>query len=142
MRHLDKPLKKVAIIYPYFALYRLPVLRELMKSTAVNYTLISDSDSGNDIKKINPDIATKNVEDGGLRWKFVKNKWIYKEVILWQSGLLKLLQKEKFDGVIFLGNAYYLSIWFATFYLKLTGKKSVYVDSRRYINKKGLEMEA
>ncbi len=123
MNHLDKPIKNVAIIYPYFAHYRLPVLQELAKKSAIKYTLISDPDSGNDIKKIDPDIANKNLEDGGLRWKFVKNKWLYKEAILWQSGLLKSLRKEKFDDVIFLANAYYLSTWFATFYLKMTGKK-------------------
>ncbi|WP_350291626.1 glycosyltransferase [uncultured Croceitalea sp.] len=123
MNHLDKPIKNVAIIYPYFALYRLPVLQELMNSSAIRYTMISAADSGNDIKKINPDIASINVEDGGLRWKFIKNKWIYKEAILWQSGLLRFLRKEKFDDVIFLANAYYLSTWFAVFYLKLTGKK-------------------
>ncbi|MFD2587064.1 glycosyltransferase [Croceitalea marina] len=120
---MDKSIKNVAIIYPYFAHYRLPVLQELMKSTDIRYTLISDSDSGNDIKKINPDLASKNIEDGGLLWKFVKNRWIYKEAILWQSGLFSLLSKEKFDSVIFLGNAYYLSTWLAIFYLKLTGKK-------------------
>lgn len=120
---MEKPKKKVAIIYPYFALYRLPVIRELIKSPDVNYTLISDPISGNDIKKMDPGLANKNLEDGGLRWKFVKNRWIYKEAILWQSGLLRLLQKEKFDDVIFLANAYYLSTWFATFYLKIKGKK-------------------
>ncbi|WP_339334919.1 glycosyltransferase [Croceitalea sp. MTPC9] len=132
---MDKTIKNVAIIYPYFALYRLPVLRELMKSTSIRYTLISDSDSGNDIKKIDPDIANKNLEDGGLRWKFIKNKWIYKEAILWQSGLLRLLQNEKFDDVIFLANAYYLSTWFATFYLKITGKK-VYMWTHGVISTK------
>ena len=123
MKHFEKPKKNVAIVYPYFALYRLPVLQELMKSTAFNYTLISDPISSNDIKKINPVIASTKVGDGGLPWKFVKNRWLYKEVFLWQSGLLRLLRKEKYDAVIFLGNAYYLSTWFATFYLRLTGKK-------------------
>jgi glycosyltransferase involved in cell wall biosynthesis len=122
MKHLENPKKKIAIVYPYFAHYRLPVLQELMKSTSINYTLISDSDSGNDIKKINPDLANKSLANGGLRWKFVKNRWIYKEAVLWQSGLFKLLRKEKFDGAVFLGPSYYLSIWFSAFYLKLTGK--------------------
>ncbi|WP_350288799.1 glycosyltransferase [uncultured Croceitalea sp.] len=120
---MEKPIKNVAIIYPYFAHYRLPVIRELIKSPDIKYTLISDSDSGNDIKKINPDLANKALVDGGLNWKFVRNRWIYKEALLWQSGLFRFLRKEKFDDVIFLANAYYLSTWFAVFYLKLTGKK-------------------
>jgi len=35
------------------------VVNELMKSTEINYTLISDSDSGNDIKTSNADLANK-----------------------------------------------------------------------------------
>ncbi|MGW9686009.1 glycosyltransferase [Flagellimonas sp. 2504JD1-5] len=135
MNHLNKPTKKVAIIYPYFAHYRLPVIRELLKSPNFNYTLVSDPISSNDIKKINPDLANKDVLDGGLKWKFVKNRWVYKEAILWQSGLLRLLRKEKFDSVIFLANAYYISTWVATFYLRLTGKK-VYMWTHGVITKK------
>ncbi|MFS4457514.1 glycosyltransferase [Maribacter sp. 2304DJ31-5] len=135
MNHLDKPIKNVAIIYPYFAHYRLPVIRELLKSPNLNYTLVSDPISSNDIKKINPDLANRDVADGGLNWKFVKNRWIYKEVLLWQSGLLQFLRKEKFDSVIFLGNAYYLSTWLAVFYLKLTDKK-VYMWTHGVISKR------
>ena len=93
MNNLDKPLKSVAVVYPYFAHYRLPVIQELMKSTEIDYTLISDSDSGSDIKTINPDLANKNVEDGGLRWKFVANKWFLTNTILWQQGILSPFKK-------------------------------------------------
>ncbi len=94
-----------------------------MKSTEINYTLISDSDSGSDIKSINPDLANKNVEDGGLRWKFVANKWFLPNTLLWQRGILSLLKSNDFDSVIFLGNAYYISTWAAMIYLKFKGKK-------------------
>ncbi|MEQ5791400.1 glycosyltransferase [Muricauda sp. NFXS6] len=124
MKHLIKPTKNVAIVYPYFAHYRLPVIRELIKSPNLYYTLISDPISRNDIKKISPVLASRVAADGGLNWEFVKNRWIYKEALLWQSGLLKLLREKKYDGVIFLGNAYYLSTWLAIFYLKLKRKKT------------------
>lgn len=123
MNDLVKPVKSVAIVYPYFAHYRLPVLQELMKSSEINYTLISDSDSGFDVKTINPELAKKNIEDGGLRWKFVINKWFLPNTLLWQRGLLSLLKRNDFDSVIFLGNAYYLSTWAAMIYLKSKGKK-------------------
>lgn len=123
MNNIYKRVKSVAIIYPYFAHYRLPVLQELMKSNEINYTLISDSDSGFDVKTINPALANKNIEDGGLRWKFVANKWFLPNTILWQRGLLSLLKHNNFDSVIFLGNAYYLSTWAAIIYLKYKEKK-------------------
>ena len=135
MRHLDKPTKNVALVYLYFAHYRLPVIRVLIKSPQFHYTLISDPISGNDIKKISPDLAIRDTKDGGLDWKFVKNRWIYKEALLWQSGLLKLLREKKYDAVIFLGNAYYLSTWLSIFYLKLKGEKT-YMWTHGVISKK------
>jgi hypothetical protein len=59
MNNSDEPVKSVAINNPYFAHYRLPVLEKLMKSTEIDYTLISDSDFGNNIKTINAGLAYK-----------------------------------------------------------------------------------
>ncbi len=123
MNKSDKLVKSVAVVYPYFAHYRLPVLQELMKSSEINYTLISDSDPGFELKTISSDLANKNVEDGGLRWKFVTNKWFLPNTLLWQRGILSLLKNIDFDSVIFLGNAYYLSTWIAMIYLKFKRKK-------------------
>ncbi len=105
--------KKIGIVYHYFAHYRLPVFQELMSSQDINYKMISDKLSRVNIKTISPNLADKSLEAGGLRWKFVKNIWLYKESFLWQAGLLKILRKEPFDAVIFLGNVYYLSTWIA-----------------------------
>lgn len=114
---------KTAIVYQYLAHYRLPVFRKLMESKEIEYTLISDFSSNDGIKTIDIDLAEKSVESGGLRWRFVKNKWLVEGKFLWQKNLLSILQKEDFDKVILLGNVYYLSTWLAVFILKVKKKK-------------------
>lgn len=67
------------------------------------------------------EFASITPEEGGLRWKFVKNYWIGK--FLWQSGLIRRLRNERYAAVIFIGNAYYLSSWIAAIYCKFFGVK-------------------
>ena len=62
-------------------------------------------------------MAEKKISEGGLRWIFVSNNWILNK-LLWQKGILGHLRINNFDEVIFLGNIYYLSTWFALGYLK------------------------
>ncbi len=121
----DKKLR-VAIVYQNIAHYRLPVFHELMASPNIDFTLISDTIPTSGIKTINPDLASRKIDHGGLRWIFVKNKWFLGGKFLWQRGLIKNLIDNNFDKVIFLGNIYYLSTWVAIFYLKAK-KKEIYL---------------
>ncbi len=115
--------KSVAIIYHYFAHYRLPILKELSKSEQVDYTFYSAKSSGTDIKTIDPNLANIEVENGGLRFHFFKNIWIYKQLFLWQKGLLKLSLKSNYDAYILLGNFFYISSWVAAIILRIRKKK-------------------
>lgn len=126
--------KKVAIVYHYLAHYRLPVFKELMRSEIIDYTLISDRNSNNNIKTIDPRLAQLNIQKGGLRWIFIKNRWFFKK-LLWQFGLITELRKGKFDSVIFLGDAYFLSTWIAAVYLRILNRK-FYFWSHGVTNKK------
>lgn len=119
-------MKKTAVVYHYLAHYRLPIFQELMKSNEISYTLISAKDSGTDIKTINPNLSNMDQKKGGLRWIFVKNKWLFSNKFLWQRGLLSILREKQFDSVIFLGNPYYISTWVAMIYLKFK-RKNIYL---------------
>ena len=114
---------KIAIVYHYLAHYREPVFRELCSAVENNieYTIVSGKYSNiKSIKTIEPKKALDNINDGGLNWRFIKNYWLTKDV-LWQSGVIKLVWKKEFDGVIFLGNMYYLSTWIAIIVAKFRG---------------------
>jgi glycosyltransferase involved in cell wall biosynthesis len=139
MNNLDKPVKSVAVVYHYFALYRYSVLNELMKSKEIKYTLFSARTSGNDIKTIDPEYANSPIIDGGLRWKFIKNKWLYKEKLLWQKGVLHLALKGNFDAFILMGNVYFISSWIAAVIIRFRRKKLYFWTHGVTSNEKGLK---
>lgn len=114
------------IVYHFFALYRFPVFKELIKNESIRFTFLSAERSGNNIKTIDPQIATNGVEGMPFRWFFLKNKWYKQEKILWQSGLLKQIRNQSFDVIIFLGNPYYLSTWLAAIYCRLKGIRVIF----------------
>jgi glycosyltransferase involved in cell wall biosynthesis len=117
---------KCAIIYHYLASYRESVFIELMKSEKVEFTLFSGNESEICIKKIDPLVATLPIEDGGLRWEFLKNKYFFKKKFLWQSGLIGIAIKSSYDSIIFLGSPYYISTWVGAIIARLRGKKVFY----------------
>ncbi|WP_165748598.1 glycosyltransferase [Cellulophaga sp. Z1A5H] len=130
---------KTAIVYHYAAHYRLGIFQELMQTTDIEYTLISDKGSDNNIKTIDPKYSQLTIKEGGVRWLFVKNRTFIKNKFLYQKGLLSIFRNNDFDGAIFLGNIYYLSTWVCVLYLKLKGKKIYFWTHGVTSNEKGLK---
>lgn len=117
---------KTAIIYHYLASYRQPIFTKLMESKKIEFTLYSGTLSEIEIKKIDTDFSLKKINDGGLRWFFLNNKWFFKNKLLWQSGLITLMCKGDYDSVIFLGSPYHISTWFAAIVARIRKKKVFY----------------
>jgi glycosyltransferase involved in cell wall biosynthesis len=111
-------MKRVAIVYHYFAHYRYPVLKELANSKEVDYTFIADTDSEDGIKTID------FYNDKLLSGKFLRVKNSFFKKFIWQKGLTKILNDNKYDAVIFLGEDRQLSTWFSLFRLKFSRTKS------------------
>ena len=113
-------MKKVAIVYHYFAHYRTPVFRALAdSSTGVEYYFLGDPVPSDDIKRIDFNNEVKLSE----RFIPLKNIWFWKQ-FLWQKGLLSGLRKNNFDAVIFLGDIKFISTWLAVVFTRLRGKKA------------------
>jgi len=115
--------RKVAIVYHYLALYRLPIFRQLMKSKSLHFRIIAGLDSDIEIKKIDYTEVNLPLQAGGLRWSLVKNRWFLKNKLLWQQGLLRYIMESDDDVFIFLGSPYHISTWFALILARLKGKK-------------------
>ena len=111
-------MKRVAVVYHYFAHYRLPVLKELANSKEVDYTFIADTESEDGIKTID------FYNDKLLSDKFLKVKNSFFRKFIWQKGLIKILTHNKFDAVIFLGEDRQLSTWFSLFMFKFMRGKT------------------
>lgn len=112
-------MKKAAIVYHYFAHYRVPVFRALADSEEIDYYFLGDPIPSNDIKRIN----FENEER--LKYKFVplKNTWLGMG-FLWQRNLLRALRENDFDAVIFLGDIKFITTWLALIITRLKGKKA------------------
>lgn len=131
-------MKTCAIIYHYLASYRQPIFTELMKSENVEFTLFSGTSSEFNIKKIDNSLANKKIKEGGLRWKFLKNRWLFNKIFLWQSGLIKVALFGKYDSYIFLGSPYHLSTWLAVIIVRCRGIRTYYWMHGIYKDKMGI----
>ena len=116
--------KKCLIVYHFFAHYRLHLMRDLMAHTEWDFEMVSDSETEAGICGIDPALAGVPIEDGGLRWSFVKNRRPLGRRLpfLWQDGLVERLKHDDYDAVIFLGNMYFLSTWYVICKLRKAGK--------------------
>lgn len=114
---------RVAVVYHSVALYREGIFRRLFgRASNPEYTLISGRTSNQkSIRLLDPSLAQKPLENGGLRWTLIRNFWIGQ--ILIQPAILLLPFQRKWDCVVFLGNAYYLTTWIAAALCRLTGKR-------------------
>ncbi|HTE01135.1 MAG TPA: glycosyltransferase family 4 protein [Mucilaginibacter sp.] len=110
-------MKRVVIVYHYFAHYRLPILKEFATSKDIDFYFCADEQSDNDIKVIDFDAHDF------FKGKFLKVKNIFIKLFLWQKGLLSTLNNGNFDAVIFLGEDRFVSTWVAIILMRLKLKK-------------------
>lgn len=113
-----KPRQKVAIVYPFFAHYRAPVLRELMTNGVHDYYLLGDT--------ADPSGSIKTIDfNGDPRFIATRSKHLTPGV-MWQRGLLGAALKGTYDCYIFLGNAAWPSTWLAAVGARLRGRRVLF----------------
>jgi glycosyltransferase involved in cell wall biosynthesis len=110
-------LPRVAIVYQHLARYRSGVFREL--DNAASFTLVVAAST-------TADDHTIEIMDGTELKQFVKLKNRRFGPFLWQSRLIGLIIRERFDAVIFLGDCAYLSTWVAASLCRLVGSRVMY----------------
>lgn len=100
-------MKKLLVIQPYIAKYRIPVFQTLAKSYDMTVAAcIAEDNKGYG----QPDAST--------RFKFITLKFKNKFGFLWQSGIRKLLADHP-DGVFIAANPRHLSYWYTLLYCLL-----------------------
>lgn len=112
-------MKKIGIVYHYFAHYRAPVFRALADSEETDYYFMGDPNPTDDIKRI----SFPEEEKLSNRFIPLQNIWLGKG-FLWQKKLFSALGKNQFDAVIFLGDIKFLTTWLAIILTRLKGKKA------------------
>lgn len=107
---------KVAIIYPYFAHYREPIINLLSQSKEIDYYFmagVKPSPEFVDLKLM--EFPSKN------KFKALRTTWFFK-YFSFQHGLLNAIKSGNFDAVIIYADWKFISTWFALIYLKIMRK--------------------
>ena len=114
-------MKKVLIVYHYFPLYRLPILKALsdQKNIGLEYTFLSGftTDVPLDILKAE-DVSS-------LNFISVKNRWFLKK-ILWQTKVLWYSLSSEYDCIIYLGSPNFITTWLGAILAKLMRKSTLF----------------
>jgi glycosyltransferase involved in cell wall biosynthesis len=115
-------MKKLTIVYHYFAHYREPVLMAVI-SRIVNRGGAVDllADTGSNLPNLKLVDVSKLCSEGAT-FKCLKNVWFGKW--LWQVGLVVAFIKSPASTWVFLGQFSFLSTWCCLLMAKLLGKKT------------------
>ncbi len=113
----------IAVAYHIVAHYRYPVFKELSNSKEFEFVILSGRETPQQIVTVDPGLAGTPLSKGGLNWEFVRNIWLYKDLILWQKGLIRKCMNRKFTAFIFLGDMYYISTWICALILKIQRRR-------------------
>jgi len=124
---------KVVIIENIAPLYRFTLWQKLTKVSDPEYYFVSSAKSLNGIAVIDPRYARKSVQEGGLRWHFIRNLILLKRVI-WQFGSIPFALKSDFDAYVFLGEMNILSIWISAIICRLRKKNVLFWGHGLYGN--------
>jgi glycosyltransferase involved in cell wall biosynthesis len=118
-----KPIR-TAIVYHFIAHYREPVFRLLCSGDdrPVQYHVFAAAESDDTSLKVLRHDPQSTSAALVARWTPVRNYWFLGRV-LWQPAVVKLACSRRFECIILLGNAYYMSSWLAAILARLTGKR-------------------
>ena len=111
---MSQPLN-VLVVYQHLPHYRRGVFLELDRSAELEVTFAADASSKDGSIPIIPMTSFKRV----VR---LKNFWLGS--LLWQQGLLRCIARTRFDSVVFLGDAHYISTWVALALTRLRGART------------------
>lgn len=114
---------KVAVVQSVLAHYREPIFRLLCQQHGdTEYTFFSDPvNTYSSVKAMDPQKADLPIKQGGLRWRFVKNRFFHNWH--WQARVIRLSLSNEFDTILYEGSLYVLSTWIAAFLARLRGKR-------------------
>ena len=128
--------KKIIYFTNIFPSYRKELWKNLISSSKIDFHIYFSNDNymgigsssltlGFTLKEIKKLHLIKNRTIGGFLW--------------WQKGILKVLFREDYDTVIFLGDMKIVSNWVGILICKLKGKKICFWSHGIYGNEKGFK---
>ena len=113
--------KKILYFTNIFPHYRLAIWKGLLNSKAFDVEIYFSQK--NPLGIHTPELEDVLNESQISKLHFVKNYWIKKKVLIWQSKIIKTALFSEFDYLLLLGEMNVISSWISIFIAKLRGKK-------------------
>ena len=126
---------RCAIVYPLFALYRLPIFQALVDTQTddLEFCVYFDPNHKSSIKQAQPDLSQ------GKKWRIVKNIY-FPFHFVWQRGVWRVALGREFQSIILLGDAYIVTNWIIALLARLRGKRVFFWTHGLYGNESRLKL--
>jgi glycosyltransferase involved in cell wall biosynthesis len=115
--------------------YSRPLWNELTASDNVSYYFCSSSVGFAGIQTIDPDESKHVNTNGKFDWSFVRNIY-FKEILLYQKGMVLKCLRSDYDAYIFNGEMYCISTWISSLILAFRRKPVLFWGHGIYGNEK------
>ena len=114
-------MKKIIFFTNIFPEYRLAIWKGLLNSKAFNLEIYFSQK--NPLGIHSPKLEDVFTEREIVKLHLIKNYWLKKRVLIWQSKILNTVLFSHFDYLLLLGEMNVVSSWISIFIAKLRGKK-------------------
>ena len=114
-------MKKILFFTNIFPHYRFAIWKKLINSNQFIFDIYFSP--SNPLCIPTPDLKNLFNDQEKTKLHFLKNYWLNKKVLIWQSEVLRLTAFSKFDYIMLLGEMYIISSWIACLIAKIRGKK-------------------
>ena len=114
-------MKKILFFTNIFPHYRSAIWKKLIGSN--KFILDIYFSPTNPLNIPAPDLNNLFDDQERTKFHFLKNYWLNKKILIWQSEVLRLTAFSKFDCIMLLGEMYIISSWIACLIAKMRGKK-------------------
>jgi glycosyltransferase involved in cell wall biosynthesis len=113
--------KKILYFTNIFPHYRLAIWKGLLNSKAFDLEIYFSQK--NPLGIHSPELKDIFTNNEISKLHLIKNYWVKKKVLIWQSKIIKTALFSEFDYLLLLGEMNVVSSWISIFIAKLRGKK-------------------
>jgi glycosyltransferase involved in cell wall biosynthesis len=113
--------KKILYFTNIFPHYRLSIWKELLNFKAFNIEIYFSQKNPFGIHS--PELKDVFTSNEISKLHLIKNYWVKKKVLFWQSKIIKTALFSEFDYLLLLGEMNVISSWISIFIAKIRGKR-------------------
>lgn len=131
-------MKKILILTNIAPIYRKSLWLKLLQNDSFNCSFAYGTNSTSGIPQVYQDEFRVFSQSNQIQ--SVKNIWLKKTILFWQSGALRIALKGDYSVIVFLGECYCLSTWLSAVICRLRGIRVVFWGHGIYGNESKLKL--